>query len=144
MSLCAVVCAALVAIKPLTRTLRNVITPHPPSQTPGICAAQVPQLSEWHCHNSAALCIVTACSEAAEPVFPRASAIFPFSFLAPLFSSCFSQGIVPVNLSCAVMGSFHRNWFWSVGTTRTKPPLHCLVLYISVYAGKIQPHCTTE
>lgn len=41
--------------------------------------------------------------------FPKPLQYFPISFLAPLFSPCFSQDFVPVNLNCAVMGSFHRN-----------------------------------
>lgn len=113
-SLYVVACAAMVPSRPLTREPWEMLSLHiSPSQTPDICAAQVPELSKWHCYNSAALCIVTACSEAAEPIFSKASAIFPLQF------SCTIIFILLFSELCACKPQLHCfgkfSWEWEIG-----------------------------
>lgn len=131
---------------PHQRTLRNVVTPHLPITDLWYLCCTGPSAQQLHCYSSAAPCTVAACSEAAEPLFPKASAIFPLQFSCTFIFALFFLGLCACKPQLCCYGTFSQEWkigFWSVGT-RTKPPLHYLVLYISVQTGKIQPHCTAE
>lgn len=133
-SLYAVVCVAMVSIKTPHQTLRNVITPYlPTTNLWDLCctgpSAQQVALLQLSCtlHGYSLLWSCWA------KYFPKPLQHFPLSFLAPLLSSCFSQGFVPVNLNCAVKGSFHGNeqLVLKCGDNKDKvSPLWCFLVHL--------------